>query len=349
MSSNPRYLAYVLKVPRNIVLRKMLVPSPIDQFNFEVTRRCNGHCFYCNIWKEHIENGSEISPQDLKRGLRPYRLFRKVRSIGLTGGEPILRTDLLEVISELHEICPRARFGLVTNGLLPERFLKMVQEASKLLKNPVAVGISLDGFSHTDCIQRGNPKHSELAWKTYNLLKENGIAAGFESTLTKLNIGEMAAFREGLLSVGSSHAFVIAATSEHYYHNEDNKGFMPLDGSDVEAVEDLKKIGAGAIFNYYLPSYLKKPRQIFPCFSGLTSFFLNSKGLVYPCIHLNRSLGSLLENSFGSLWYSDRAKEIRREIVSGKCHCWTACEADNTIRNLMYPAILMRLRYAPAH
>jgi radical SAM protein with 4Fe4S-binding SPASM domain len=323
----------------------MLVPSLIDEFNFEVTRRCNGKCFYCNIWKEHIEDGSEISPQDLRRGLRPYRLFRKVRVIVITGGEPILRTDLLEVIRELHEICPGARFVLDTNGLLPERFLKTVQEVSKVLKSPVDVTISLDGFPYTDQIQRGDPKHSELAWKTYNLLKENGIAAGFNSTLTKLNIGEMAAFRENLLNLGINHAFAIAATSEHYYLNEDNKSFVPIDGSDVETVENLASIGASTSFNYYLPRYLKKPRQIFPCFSGFTSFFLDSKGTVYPCIHLNKSLGSLLENSFGRLWYSDRAKEIRRGIISEKCHCWTACEANNTIKNLVYPAVLRRLRH----
>lgn len=99
-----------LAVPRNILYQKFYRPLPISNFHYEVTRLCNSNCIYCNIWKTPNKMEDELSPSEVGALLRPRSLFKDVTNIGVTGGEPTLRKDLIEVCQALREVCPKVTF-----------------------------------------------------------------------------------------------------------------------------------------------------------------------------------------------------------------------------------------------
>lgn len=84
-----------------------------------VTEACPFHCPYCLP-------GSVVSPTEQARRLGPaesLRLGRLLRTRGvtkvrLTGGEPLVRTDIVEVVAAWKEALPQADLALTTNGLL---------------------------------------------------------------------------------------------------------------------------------------------------------------------------------------------------------------------------------------
>ncbi len=330
---------------KNLIFRRIGLPVKIQRINFEVTKMCNGHCIYCDIWKKKPDPKEEITIQEVYDGLQPRSLFKHVEEIAPTGGEPFLRKDLVDLCQILKEICPNASFGMVTNGLLPDLVLKKMVELREI--DPlVNIGVSLDGFAHSDTLQRGNARHCELAWQTVELLKNEGFKPSVGSVVTSINIDEMLNFRNFCWMRNLGHGLVTANPSEHFYGNIDNPNLVDLQ-IPKEKYFLFKKIcmyGRVTAFNYYFPQYLENPRQIMPCFSGFNSFFLNSIGQVYPCIHLNNSLGSIRESVFGKIWKGEKAASIRKAIVRQECHCYTFCEVDAWFRANIFPVIIKEVR-----
>lgn len=78
--------------------------------NLEVTKRCNAHCNFCDYWKEK-------PPLELK-DYTPVVEKLKPLSVGLTGGEPLLRDDLPDLIASLRQNFGFLHISLITNGSL---------------------------------------------------------------------------------------------------------------------------------------------------------------------------------------------------------------------------------------
>jgi len=89
-----------------------------------VTDRCDLRCAYCNVEGARREATDELSLGDLATiGVAFGRRlgFRKVR---LTGGEPLLRADLPEVVRRMCGEAGFARVALTTNGRLLARCVR---------------------------------------------------------------------------------------------------------------------------------------------------------------------------------------------------------------------------------
>jgi radical SAM protein with 4Fe4S-binding SPASM domain len=334
------YLRRLFASPKNLLLRKLSLPIKIQSFNFEVTRKCSGRCIYCSIWQE--KNPKEISIEELCWGLQPKSLFKSVEIVGITGGEPFLRKDLVDICKTLKDICPNASLGLDTNGLHPKLVQEKIKEIKKINPN-LHLGISIDGFKHVNGILRGNQNHSDLAWETADVLLKEGVRFSIGSVVTNLNIDEMLDFRQFCFSVKKvPHSVMSANLSEFFYSNIDKKDKIQklhIPKSEYSLFKKICLSGHVTPFDYYSPRYLIEKRQILPCFSCFNSFFLNSNGEVYPCIHLNKPLGNIKINTFGDLWRGQKAKNIRKSIVKKECHCFTRCEVQSWFRANMFPII----------
>src|ERR1700748_151836 len=71
----------------------------ITDLRISVTDRCNYKCVYCRTGNE----GAQFTELPIADYLRMARIFvsRGVEKIGLTGGEPLLRSGLVEMVDEL--------------------------------------------------------------------------------------------------------------------------------------------------------------------------------------------------------------------------------------------------------
>jgi GTP 3',8-cyclase len=114
----------------------------IDYLRISITDRCNERCLYCmpegyQGWertRDHLSAGEIIRVVRVAAGLG----FRKFR---LTGGEPLVRGDILEIASGMNKISGVETIGLSTNGT------KLAALASSLREAGVrAVNVSLDAL-----------------------------------------------------------------------------------------------------------------------------------------------------------------------------------------------------------
>ena len=83
--------------------------------NFYVTLRCNATCEFCQIWHhpEHQEIGEAGNLSgEILAGLKK----EGVKDLKITGGEPLLREDLPEILKTAKEL--GFQIELTTNGIL---------------------------------------------------------------------------------------------------------------------------------------------------------------------------------------------------------------------------------------
>ncbi|XP_032504288.1 molybdenum cofactor biosynthesis protein 1 isoform X1 [Phocoena sinus] len=95
-----------------------------------LTEKCNLRCQYCMP-----EEGVPLTPKaDLlttEEILTLARLFVKegVDKIRLTGGEPLIRPDVVDIVAQLHQLEGLRTIGITTNGINLARLLPQLQEA----------------------------------------------------------------------------------------------------------------------------------------------------------------------------------------------------------------------------
>jgi len=120
---------------------------PLRDLRISVTDRCNFRCVYC-MPKEifgpdyaYLPREQVLTFEEITRLARIFSTFG-VKKIRLTGGEPLVRKDLPQLISMLAEI-PDLDLTLTTNGALLARHAQALKDAG--LKR---VSVSLDSLDN---------------------------------------------------------------------------------------------------------------------------------------------------------------------------------------------------------
>src|ERR1044071_3871223 len=148
----------------------------VDYLRISITDRCNERCLYCmpEGYKGWEQSRDHLSAEEIIRVVRVAAElgFRKFR---LTGGEPLVRGDILEIARKMKKISGVEVIGLSTNGVRLAPLAKSLHEAGIR-----TVNVSLDALD-SKIYKRitGGDVHSVIAGI------RAAVAAGFERV--KLN------------------------------------------------------------------------------------------------------------------------------------------------------------------
>src|SRR6516225_4546224 len=128
---NRRFLATVLRQyawnTLNVrVLKRTRTIEPLSAI-FYVTHRCNLSCHYCTQKYPDVLS-REVSTEKTIAILRMVR--RQLRSLYVTGGEPLCRSDLEEILQAAQELGYNTI--LHTNGVLLDRREKVLDHIASL-------------------------------------------------------------------------------------------------------------------------------------------------------------------------------------------------------------------------
>lgn len=116
----------------------------LNYVRISVTDRCNFRCTYC-MPPEGVKG---IDHNDIMRYEEILRLCMVFRELGVkkfrfTGGEPLVRKDIVPFLAKLRLQLPAVKIAMTTNGFLLEKY------AQKLATVPIdSLNISLDTLNH---------------------------------------------------------------------------------------------------------------------------------------------------------------------------------------------------------
>ena len=86
----------------------------VTGLRISVTSRCNLRCIYCH--HEGEVTGGEIS-REMAVNVVNAASRLGIRSVKITGGEPLMRSDLEEMIAGFKEVAPGVEISITTNGV----------------------------------------------------------------------------------------------------------------------------------------------------------------------------------------------------------------------------------------
>ncbi|PEC23028.1 GTP 3',8-cyclase MoaA [Bacillus cereus] len=110
---------------KSVTLDKL--QRPLKDLRISVTDRCNFRCRYCMPEEifgpeySFLSNDKILSFDEIERITRIF-VSLGVRKLRITGGEPLLRRGLTQLIERLHKIDGVEDIGLTTNGSLLKKF-----------------------------------------------------------------------------------------------------------------------------------------------------------------------------------------------------------------------------------
>jgi MoaA/NifB/PqqE/SkfB family radical SAM enzyme len=135
----------------------------LDSVIFFVTSICNAKCKTCFYW-ENLNQRGDLTFDEIERITRSMPKFR---GLLLSGGEPTLRKDLVDVVGLFVRHNGIQNLSLPTNGLLPARVAEMTAGFLELTPDlGVSLGISVDGPQEIHDEIRGVPRNYERAIET---------------------------------------------------------------------------------------------------------------------------------------------------------------------------------------
>ena len=144
---------------------------PINYLRLAVTDRCNLRCFYCMPEEgiHYLPKKELLTFEEIER-LIVLAASMGISKVRLTGGEPFVRTDLMELIRKIVSIPGINDLHLTTNGVLTAPH---IQELKSL--GIASVNLSLDTLDRSRFKLITRRDEFEKTWEAFQLLMASNI------------------------------------------------------------------------------------------------------------------------------------------------------------------------------
>lgn len=143
---------------------------PINYLRLAVTDRCNLRCFYCMPEEgiRYLPKKELLSFEEIER-LVTLMASMGITKVRLTGGEPFVRKDLMDLIRRINSIPGVNEIHLTTNGVLTTSY---IPELKKLI---ASVNLSLDTLDRERFNQITHRDEFDSVFETLHALIEHSI------------------------------------------------------------------------------------------------------------------------------------------------------------------------------
>jgi radical SAM protein with 4Fe4S-binding SPASM domain len=298
-------------------------------FILELTRRCNNSCMYCyTVWgASRIDYGEqrngEMSTMDVKNVIDKLQDEVSPKMIGLSGGEPLLREDVPELLAFIRDrgIAPI----LITNGALLNK-----EKAQSIALIKSACEITLLSFRkevHDYLAGRRGARDVAIAGIT-NLIMA-GISPVAVFVATKLNYMDLYRTAELAIALGAT-ALSYNRLNLGAHNLQFANHLLPTPAMIRENLDMLEDLGE----KYGIPIAISV--VIEPCvidirkyqhinfgwcpLAGEDSYFaIDPVGNVRICNHSPTILGNIRKENFLDIYYKHPYVRAFRETLPEEC------------------------------
>jgi MoaA/NifB/PqqE/SkfB family radical SAM enzyme len=319
----------------------------LDTLIFFVTSRCNSKCRTCFYWQE-LNARDDLTFAEIERVSETMPRFRE---IWLSGGEPTLREELVDVIELFYRRNGVRSINFPANGLLPGKLVSILESSfARCPELRVNLNLALDGIGATHDSIRGVPGNFERALQSLGRLEklrhlQQGLRLHVNSVVCRENLHEMVPLGEmmrerfdldghyfqvirgepmdpGLLEIHKEAITRLYAELQPLYrHYADKlgrrKGWVGRAGY-LGVLNLYHEIQAANLDRHH--------RWPMPCTAGQNIAVLDANGDIRSC-ELRERLGNVREYGcdWGRFWDSRARQEEIAAIRRDGCWCTHVC------------------------
>ena len=302
---------------------------------WEITRSCNLSCVHCRAAAEFGHYPGELSLDQIKRVIDDIVTITNPIII-LTGGEPLMRPDIWEIVDYAQAAGAMPVIG--TNATLITDEIARQMAAHKIPRISVSVDFPT-AAEHDDF--RKQPGAFEATIEGIRIAKRHGIGVQINTTVTTRNVHtleDMHALAESL-GVDAFHLFMLVPTGrgeellaeelppEEYekalewaYERQKTSPlhFKPTDAPHYYRIIRQKAKAEGKTVTreeYGLDAMTRG------CLGGITFCFISHVGDIQPCGYFDMQLGNVKERKFSDIWTDSKVFNELRDysLLKGKC------------------------------
>ncbi|MDR3053155.1 MAG: putative heme d1 biosynthesis radical SAM protein NirJ2 [Coriobacteriales bacterium] len=288
------------------------------------TNRCNLKCQHCYQDAE----GTDASIENELSTAEAKQLIEQIAQTGFkimifSGGEPLLRPDIFELVAHASAQGLRPVFG--TNGmLLTPTVVQKLKDAGA-----AAMGISLDSLDpHKHNEFRGDPQAFQLTLQGMENCRAAGLPFQIHTTIMDWNTNELLDITDFAVEKGANAHYpfflipvgrgkFIEETAIKVLENEELLHSIMQKSTEVSI--SCKPTCA--------PQFVRVARQMGidtrftrGCLAGLSYCIISPEGIVRPCAYMMEPAGDLRTQSFGEIWEKSAVfTALRTQAYSGAC------------------------------
>ena len=289
--------------------------------SWNVTNACNMYCDHC-YREAGCKAEEELSTAEAKTLLEQIARAN-FKIMIFSGGEPLMRPDIVELVAYAKKLGLRPVFG--TNGTL------ITLEMAQKLKEAGAMGMgisldSMDAAKHNEF--RKFPNAWEGAVQGMRNCRAVGLPFQIHTTVMDWNSHEIEAITDFAVAEGAvaHHFFFLVPTgraktieAESLRAEEYEDTLTRIMKKQQEVDIELKPTCA--------PQFLRiadqmgiKTRFRRGCLAGTAYCIISPRGKVQPCAYLNMELGDVRKTPFDEIWKNSEVLNTLRTLeYSGGC------------------------------
>ena len=273
----------------------------------ELTYRCPLHCVFCYNPLNYATIQNELSTAEWIKVMREARQLGAAQ-LGFSGGEPLMRDDLEELVDEAH------RLGFYTN--LITSGVGLTEQRLQALK---VAGLDHIQLSFQDSTQEMNDflsstKTFELKKRVAALIKKYDYPMVMNVVLHRHNLPHIDKIIDMALSLEAE--YVELANTQYYgWAMKNREHLIPSHQQLIEAEAIVnqyrEKIGKTCKILFVVPDYFEsRPKA---CMNGWGSVFLGvgADGAALPCHNAREIPGleipNVRDHSMREIWYDSKA------------------------------------------
>ena len=327
---------------------------------FYPTSRCNASCPHCFNFRRQA-NASRERELSLEEIDRISRGFDHIKVLTITGGEPFLRDDLVQIVSIFHKNNGVQYVSLHTNGFLPDVVCKVVAQILENLRDvQVMVCLSIDRIGEEHDRFRGLKNGFSRVLATIDglkaLQKTHGNLTLVSSTIfshaTLDSFADTVRFvQDEIGGLQPSVSFVRGSVRQEkekavdlQRYEDFHKTFVPEARRGLSPFSPMAvKVALEALVNRIVAANERQRCQTVPCQAGRRLVVLYEDGDVSPCETLGEKFGNLRQFDYDirRLLSSAEARAILDRIGRQRaCSC--------TWENIIPVNLLFSPSYYPA-
>ncbi|MFQ5672518.1 MAG: radical SAM protein [Nitrospinales bacterium] len=298
--------------------------------SWNLTKRCNLNCAHCYLDAD-FRGGlrtDELNTQECFRVIDQIAEVNPNAFLILTGGEPLLRPDIYEIIRYAAD--KKFMVVLGTNGtMINDVIAKKIKAAGTH-----GVGISIDSMDPAkhDTF-RGVDKAWKNSMKAFDILNETGVDFLLQMSVSDMNyteIPEVVAFAEKVGAIAFNLYFLVCTGRGQGNTDISNEAYEQALKTLYRLQMEYKgrlMINSKCAPQYKRVVYENDPDSVYTrtysggCPAGTHYSRISPEGNLTPCPFIAESVGSLKTSTFKELWTeAPLMRELRnRKNLEGKC------------------------------
>ena len=308
----------------------------------EITYRCPLHCAFCynpTDYADHTTN--ELNTDEWIKVLRDARKMGALQ-LGISGGEPLLRDDIEDIVTEANQLGYYS--NLITSGV------GLTEKRIDAFKAGGLDHIQLSMHDITEEISNfvTDTKTFKLKQKVAAMIKDRGYPMVLNVVSHRYNIGHIKEILEMAEKLGAD--YVELANTQYYGWSLINRNqLMPtkeqIDEAEKITNEFREYIGNKMKIFFVVPDYYaERPKK---CMNGWGEVFMivTANGDVLPChsarVLPNIDFPNVKNDQLNEIWYDSSAFNKYRGDDWMKEPCRSCSEKENDLGGCRCQAYLL--------